>query len=113
MARIFSPRISETCSGLKSFLMVLFLIFGASSAFAHGDELHPEENVYSSLVEGVEACLSLDSGRDECYASLCESKDSLYICANEMLAGATIELGAETSMRVWTRWSQALFLILP
>ena len=97
--RIFyAALVNEGRFSPKFFPFLLFLIAGTSLVFAHGDEQHPDENV-SAIINGTEACLSMDSGRDRCYASLCPEGPS-YLCAEEILTAITMDRGPETSMQV-------------
>ena len=74
---------------------LLFLI-AIPQVFAHGNEVQANEAARFSP-ENLKACLSLENGRDECYASLC-GDISNYVCAEEILDAAVPAAGIEKAM---------------
>ena len=71
-------------------LFLLFLSgFLLSSMYAVGE----------GGAELMERCLSLASGRDSCYAELCDYEPG-YLCAEDVLAAATAVAGPERAMGV-------------
>ena len=76
-------------------ILLLFLIAGASPAFAHGGEQHSDNNTVE--FDKLKTCLFLETGRPECYASLCEG-DPGYLCAEDILDQAVPVAGPEKAM---------------
>ena len=73
---------------------LLFLLAGASPFFAHGGEEHAD-GVFSA--DEIITCLSLQNGRDACYASLCSDGPG-YLCLEEILDAAVPAAGPEKAM---------------
>ena len=78
-------------------ILLLFLIAGASPVFAHDDgQQHSDNNTIEA--HKLKICLFLETGRPECYASLCEGNPD-YLCVEDLLDRAVPLGGPEKAMR--------------
>ena len=91
-----SANFTMWCFFMRLMILLLFLIAGVSPAFAHGGEQHSDNNTVE--FDKLKTCLFLETGRPECYASLCEG-DPGYLCAEDILDQAVPAGGPEKAMR--------------
>ena len=77
---------------------MLLFIAGIPTVFAHGAEGDSNETAAFSA-DKLKACISLESGRAECYVSLCNSNPG-YFCAEDVLDASVVAAGPEKAMMV-------------
>ena len=85
---------------------LVFFLLAVTPAFSHEDEVHADETPTFSD-ESLKACLSLQSGRAECYGSLCGDGPT-YPCAQEILAAVVVVESPERAMMVMADIMQGL-----
>ena len=88
----------------RSFMCVvfslLFLFFCTVDVFAQGSGgISFEQDFSVSELQRLEACLSVETGRDVCYAGLCAYEPG-YLCAEDVLDAVVVVVGPERAMGV-------------
>lgn len=81
-------------------LSIFFTLLGGFSGFAQSSVMPAAEQDFSdTALKQLEACLSLETGRDACYAEVCEYEPG-YLCAEDILDAMVVVSGPEQAMEV-------------
>ena len=80
---------------LVCFVLCLSLFFSVSVVFAQS----AGEKARVIIAEGLKTCLALETGRDACYAPLCEYEPG-YLCAEDILDVAVEVAGPKKTMQI-------------